>query len=103
MSTSAIPAACNNAIVEIGDHFRAHLSADFANYPPDFFLQLMDALWIICIHLTSNIPIKKSHWVRSHDLGGQFWLPRFDIRLSGNFSLNNAIDSREVWLVAPSC
>jgi len=58
MSTSANP-ACNNAIIEIGDYFCSHLYADFANYMPDFFLQMMDALWINCIHLNSHISIKK--------------------------------------------
>lgn len=103
---------CNSVIVEIDDHFRAHLSAASTHFSilPSWFLPSIDGWWclaqIVCINLCitwrAYVPVKK---LKSH-VGEITWpgipVPRFDIRSSRNFSCTR---QREKCgrLPSPSC
>ena len=60
-------------------------------------------LFVVCWHRHENPQTKKTHGVKSQDLGGQFWSPLPEMTRPGKFSRNNSIVSRAVWQVAPSC
>jgi hypothetical protein len=62
-------------------------------------------LFVVCWQTRdfTNPPRKKSHGVKSHDLGGQFWSPLRGMTRPGYFSRNNSVVSRAVWQIAPSC
>ena len=80
--------ACIYALFEITDKFFTHLWPDVSNQTLDFSLELKNRAWFVGVHLIffENPNKKKSHGVRSQDLGGHSLLPCKDITRSGNIS-----------------